>query len=62
MLSTPRTVLVLAVAAVSAALAGCSTRSTAAIQQGDTSIEEMPEPPTPGVTPLTQEQEEMISQ
>jgi hypothetical protein len=57
-----RSILVLAMAAVSAALAGCSSRSAASIPQGDISVEERPEPPTPGVTPLTLEQEEMISQ
>jgi hypothetical protein len=62
MLSFHRTILVLAVLAVSAALAGCASRSAAPIPQGDISGEETPEPPTPGVTPLTQEQEEMISQ
>lgn len=62
MLSFPRTIFVLAGLAALTAVAGCSARSAAPIPQGDISGEETPEPPTPGVTPLTQEQEEMISQ
>ena len=62
MLFFARTILVSAVIAMAAIASGCSARSAAPIPQGDISVEEAPEPATPGITPLTQEQEEDISQ
>jgi len=62
MLPSSRTLLVSAVIAIAATASGCAARSAAPIPQGDISVEEAPEPPTPGITPLTQEQEEMIPQ
>ena len=61
----------LALAAVIASLGlievGCARRAPAPVPtvdmpQGDASADEKPEPLTPGVKPLTVEQEEMIAQ
>ena len=46
---------------------GCASRAPAPVPaadvpQGDVSADEKPEPLTPGVKPLTVEQEEMIAQ
>lgn len=55
------------VASVALVEAGCASRPpapvpSADISQGDVSADEKPEPLTPGVKPLTVEQEEMIAQ
>ncbi|MEK1886606.1 MAG: hypothetical protein AAAB35_03290 [Phyllobacterium sp.] len=58
----PATLSLLALILCSAALAGCSTiqprapRPATTIAQGD----DQPEPPTPGIKPLTVEQEEQF--
>ncbi|PSH64854.1 hypothetical protein CU102_20630 [Phyllobacterium brassicacearum] len=57
----PATLSLLALILCSAALAGCTTSqprtppAAAPIAQGD-----QPEPPTPGIKPLTVEQEEQV--
>lgn len=53
------------VASVALVEAGCARRApvpTADVSQGVVSADEKPEPLTPGVKPLTVEQEEMIAQ
>ena len=55
------------VASVALVEAGCARRAPASVpaadvSQGDLSTDEKPEPLTPGVKPLTVEQEEMIAQ
>lgn len=69
MLRFHRSLAILAVMFVCAAAAGCAARggvsdvrSATPEPQGDISSEDRPEPLTPGVKPLTLEQEEMISQ
>ena len=58
----PATLSLLALILCSAALAGCTTTAprtppaAAPVAQGD----DQPEPPTPGIKPLTVEQEEQV--
>lgn len=62
-MSPMRPFLLLALILCSAALAGCTTvqprtpPAAAPIAQGD---DDQPEPPTPGIKPLTVEQEEQV--
>ncbi len=62
-----RTGFALAMLLTAMAVGGCAARSTAvptaSVPEGGASTgDERPEPPTPGVKPLTVEQEEMIAQ
>lgn len=65
MLLLSRLALVAVVASVGLVEAGCARQApvpAADVPQGDASVDEKPEPLTPGVKPLTVEQEEMIAQ
>lgn len=62
-----RAVSAFALLLAASAVTGCAARTaavpTASVPMGDiSSDEDRPEPPTPGVKPLTVEQEEMIAQ
>lgn len=67
MLLLSRLALVAVVASLGLVEAGCARQAPAPVPaadvpQGDASADEKPEPLTPGVKPLTVEQEEMIAQ